>query len=165
MQLDIVSNLNTQPWSGMLGGNSGPIWELQTGPTDWLVLLGMIFNFEANTGGGSTVTFGLGKPAAPGVGTSTQTFVIENNELTDVLPGSKLLTTWSTMPTVPANFMRRINVNNLATSVVGNGRIPYINWRFPNGLKIIPNSSLVLWGISLPQAFPSPFDSSLLIED
>lgn len=84
-------------------------------------------------------TFGIGRPAAIGVTPTTPvTWVAED-------PGEPAGTAqtalaWSTGPTIPAVFFRRIAL----PATIGTGII----WTFPRGLIIQVSWSLILWNLA-----------------
>lgn len=161
MRIGVVSNFYAQPFTGI--SSAAPVWELQTSPTDYLIVLEISANFLANTLASTGLVFGVGAPAARGVGIATQNLIAESTT-TDAMPGTQLLTAWSKAPTAPAIYLRRATVNG-ANGGVGGGRYQHVNWKFPAGIKINPSSSLVLWGITLSTTLPFPMDCGILLED
>lgn len=83
--------------------------------------------------------FGVGRPAAIGV-TPTGPINLLAEEPSDPTATSTTAMAWSTPPTVPANFFRRVNL----PATIGAGQI----LTFPRGLIIPVSSSLVLWNIT-----------------
>jgi hypothetical protein len=86
-------------------------------------------------------TYGLGRPAAIGV-TPTSPVDFLPEDPADVLASGALQSAlaWATGPTVPAAFLRRINLPaTIATGVI---------WTFPKGIVIPVSSSLVLWNLA-----------------
>lgn len=118
------------------GTAATPAWEIRTAVTDRAALLEMGVFLAAATAS----TFGLGRPAVNGAGGTTPvTFPAEDP---GDPPGTvqSILAGWSTTPTAPANFFRRIGL----PGTIGTGVI----WTFPRGLKIAISTSFVLWVIA-----------------
>jgi hypothetical protein len=144
----------------------GPLFELQTGPTDYLVLTDLAISAQVNPAATAALWLGLGTPAARGVGVYPVTAVQEDQSRTDSATGTQLLTTWSTLPTVPSGYLRRRTM-----SLVTGGQNPPDIWRISSGgggIKILPSSSLVLWLISNAYAAGAgqgQIDATLYFED
>ena len=85
-------------------------------------------------------TFGMGFPAAVGVGpTNTVPFTFEDEALTST-PNTTSAVAWATTnPTSPAPFLRRVTFQ--ATAGAG------ISWSFPFGVAVLKAKSLVMWNI------------------
>ena len=119
------------------GASTGtPAWEVRMGATDRGAILEMGVFLAAATAS----TYGIGRPAVNGAGGTTPvTFLAEDpgdpaGTMTSILAG------WSTTPTAPANFFRRIGLPaTIATGVI---------WTFPRGLKIAISTSFVLWNLA-----------------
>lgn len=87
-------------------------------------------------------TYAIGRPAAIGVTpTSPVDFIPEDFADVTVSGQVQSALAWSTGPTVPTNFLRRISL----PATVGTGII----WTFPKGLVIPVSSSIVLWNAAL----------------
>lgn len=84
--------------------------------------------------------FGLGRPAAIGVTPTTQDLVL-NDDPPDATPGIHIVTAWTTPPTAPTNFFRRISPLNIKGG--------QFTWTFLKGLVIPAAGSLVLWNLGL----------------
>jgi hypothetical protein len=100
-----------------------------------------IFEVGISQNAATAGVYGLGRPAAIGVGpTSPQTFIDES----DGGAGTGLTTSavaWgTTAPTVPANFFRRLS----CPATIGAGVI----WSFPRGMGLPVSSSIVIWVIA-----------------
>ncbi len=82
--------------------------------------------------------FGLGRPAAVGITPTTPVDFLPEDP-NDVMPTGTVqtATAWGTGPTVPANFLRRVQL----PAQVGAGVI----WTFPKGIVIPASGNLVLW--------------------
>jgi len=126
------------------GASNFPILELQTGATDYVVLHELEC-MHCDTGvAGNFITFGLGIPAARGVGRNPTYFSFDSGS--DKVPQLAAYTDWSTQPTVPTAYHRRFNMSILDTSNMTQRPVLF---RFPRGLKIAPSSSIVLWEIAI----------------
>lgn len=85
--------------------------------------------------------YGLGRPGAIGVTpTSPQTFLDEQDG-NGPTGNTTCAVAWTTGPTVPANFLRRVS----CPATIGAGVI----WTFPRGLGIPVSNSIVVWIIAL----------------
>jgi hypothetical protein len=114
--------------------NATPNAEIIAGTNNAYRMLEFGFTNVAATGG----TFGLGTPAAIGVGpTSPVTVLAEDTGDTTGGATSSALAWGTTAPTVPAAFFRRISV----AATIGVGTI----WTFPRGIKILKAKTLVMW--------------------
>lgn len=167
MQLNCVA-----PWGSaypLSGANvfAGPLLEIQTGPTDFCGILELSFSLTgANNGGQVAYVAGVGVPAAKGIGTVAGSFALENTELTDSLPGTVVYTQWSRAPTAPTTFLRRMTTNNAQASSTTRGpRSPEFRVKFPQGLKMQPSTSMVLWAISFTQVAGAAPDIAVVIEN
>jgi hypothetical protein len=81
-------------------------------------------------------TYGIGRPQAKGITPTTpQTFLQE--DVNEVAGNSQGAVAWSTGPTVPVNFFRRIT----CPATIGAGVI----WTFPRGLIISTTLNFILW--------------------
>ena len=81
-------------------------------------------------------TYGLGRPQAKGITPTTpQTFLAE--DAGEVAGNTTGAVAWSTGPTVPTNFFRRIT----CPDTIGAGVI----WTFPRGLIISNALNLIIW--------------------
>lgn len=120
------------------GTDASAAWEIRTGATPGrfkLIELG-IFLAAATAS-----TYGLGRPQAIGdTPTSPVDFLPEdpNDVIANGVVQSALA--WSTGPSVPSNFLRRISL----PATIGTGVI----WTFPEGIVIPVSSSLVLWNLA-----------------
>lgn len=86
-------------------------------------------------------TYGLGRPAAIGVTpTSPVDFLPEDFADPTVSGQVQSALAWTTGPTVPAAFLRRISM----PATIGTGII----WTFPKGIVIPVSSSIVLWNLA-----------------
>lgn len=86
-----------------------------------------------------TATFGLGRPAAPGV-TPTTPVALKGEQPNEGLLTVTTALAWGTNPTAPAAFFRRVGF----PATTGSG----INWIFTKGLYVLPGGTLVLWNIA-----------------
>lgn len=162
MQLDCVVTPGPPSLLLSLATASSPVLELQTGPTDFLCLLEISASVTFGLQQTAAYDVGLGVPAARGVGFNPSPFAVENSELTDALPGCQLYTQWTKAPTAPANYLRR-----MVTNPWNGGSVmrKVLNFRFPQGLKIGPSSSLVLFLLSSTTNISFVYDVGLVVED
>jgi hypothetical protein len=86
-------------------------------------------------------SIGLGRPANSGsVAGGTLTLGQANVQDDPVAVGGVVTTGWTTAPTAPTVFMRRIGL----PAAIGNGVV----WTWPRGLRVKQGTSLVLWNIT-----------------
>ena len=95
------------------------------------------FGFTQVTGVAGS--YGIGRPQAKGVTPTTpQTSLAE--DAGEVAGNTTVAVAWSTPPTVPSNFFRRIT----CPATIGAGVI----WTFPRGLVISNALNFILWIIA-----------------
>lgn len=116
--------------------SASPLWELRTTSTDRVAILEIGVFLAAATAS----TIGLGRPAAIGV-TPITTVTGVAEEPANPAGTGVVATAWTTAPTIPATFFRRISV----PATVGTGVI----WTFPRGLFVPISSSIILWNLAL----------------
>jgi hypothetical protein len=88
---------------------------------------------------------GLGRPAAIGITpTSPVDFLPEDSGDPTVASQVQSALAWTTGPTVPTQFLRRVGL----AAAIGSGVI----WTWQNGLVIPVSSSVVLWNLQLNSA-------------
>jgi hypothetical protein len=88
---------------------------------------------------------GLGRPAAIGVTpTSPVDFLPEDSADPTVASQVQSALAWTTGPTAPTQFLRRVGL----AAAIGSGVI----WTWQNGLVIPVSSSVVLWNLQLNSA-------------
>ena len=111
--------------------------------SDRVLVLGVRFTVDNATS--PQDLFGIGQPAAPGVGrTANATNWLQNAMLQEDIAGLPstcfVSTSWATQPTAPTNFYRRATIANTTGS----------SWEFtfPGGIIIPAQGSLVLWNIA-----------------
>lgn len=81
---------------------------------------------------------GIGRPAnVPSGGALT---LGQANVQDDPVATAGITTTWTTAPTAPTVFQRRIGL----PAAIGNG----IAWTWPTGLRVKQSTSLVIWNIT-----------------
>jgi hypothetical protein len=126
---------------GIVGGSgtSGVAQcEFRAGSTDsaWIREIGVFLNAATAS------TIGLGRPANDGsvAGGTVTLGQTENGAIAAV--GGIVTTGWSTSPTAPTNFLRRMGL----PAAIGNGII----WTWPNGdgLFVAAGRSLVIWNLA-----------------
>lgn len=101
--------------------------------------LGLMINAATAT------ALGFGSPGAKGV-TPTSPVTLLAEDLGNTSTG--LTTTalaWGTGPTIPTNYYRRCTL----PGTIGAGVI----WTFPRGIRVLKNTSLILWNLSTTSAF------------
>ena len=132
-----------------IGGPSGPIFELQTGATDYLRISEILVSLTNTSSNAALIqtTLGVGVPAARGTGNARASVPLSTKEdagNTNSSPGVVVYTGWTTQPTAPTNYLRRIS----SSSANNAGQSTFMRFRFGRGLGVPPSSSLVLWLIS-----------------
>lgn len=110
--------------------------ELRTGAGRGCWLLSV----EWGPTGSTANAFGIGRPAAIGITPTTQVLFQPVN-VSDVASGTNLATAWTTPPTVPTNFLRRIN------QMAQQGCAPRLE--FGRGVFVPLSSGLVLWNLAV----------------
>jgi hypothetical protein len=121
----------SQRTSQTTAANAG--WEIITTSAQVRPAL-MEFGFTQVTGVAGT--YGFGRPQAKGITPTTpQTFLAEDPG--EVAGNTQGAVAWSTGPTIPANFARRIT----CPATIGAGVI----WTFPRGYIISNALNAILW--------------------
>lgn len=110
-------------------------WELRTTTTDRIAILEIGIFLAA----GTASTFGLGRPQAIGL-TPITTTAGQAEDPANPAGTGVVATAWTTAPTVPLIFHRRISL----PATVGTGII----WTFPRGLFVPISSSIILWNLA-----------------
>lgn len=126
-----------------VGTVTAPCFDVRSGSAGPTVKL---MEYAMMTGATTASTFGLGRPAndaTPPVQTGTTVLLAEDPGVTNASV-TATASTWSTAPTVPAQFFRRAYLPN----VIGAGII----FTFPRGLAFIANRGLVHWNIAASTA-------------
>jgi hypothetical protein len=79
-------------------------------------------------------------------------------------PGAYVATAWSTPPTIPANFNRRLTSGSKITGANANGWAP-MQFNFSRGFTLPFGGSAVVWviGASLGTV-PVPVDATVVID-
>lgn len=98
-----------------------------------------LVEFGVTVGTATASTFGLGRPANSGSVAGGTANVGQANEVGITTTSGLIITGWTTAPTAPANYMRR-----LQTAAVGAGAI----WTFPRPIVVPAGGSLVLYNIT-----------------
>lgn len=83
--------------------------------------------------------FGLGTPGAKGITPTTPVTVLAEDAANTTAGNTQTALAWGTGPTVPANFLRRVNL----PASIGAGCI----LTSPRGIGVLKNTSLVWWNI------------------
>ena len=126
-----------------VGTITAPSFDIRSGSGGPTVKL-MEYTFITATTTAST--FGIGRPgndSTPPVQTSTTVLQSEDPSVVNASVTATAVT-WSTAPTVPAQFFRRAYVTNVA----GAGII----FTWPRGLAFIANRGLAHWNIAASSA-------------
>ncbi len=121
-----------------VGTVTAPAFDIRSGSGGPTVKL-MEYSFMS--GAATASTAGIGRPgndATPPVQTSTTVLQAEDPSVVNASVTATAVT-WSTAPTVPAQFFRRVYLTN----VIGAGII----FTFPRGLAFIANRGLVHWNL------------------
>jgi hypothetical protein len=103
-----------------------------------------IYEIGLSLAAATATTVGLGRPAnTVGVG---GTLTVGQGNVSDDAASTAgvVLSGWTTVPTVPAQFLRRF----AAPAAVGNGWI----WQWPQGLRVKQATSVVLWNLAANSA-------------
>jgi hypothetical protein len=117
-------------------GAASPSWEVRSSSTNKPRVMEVGISQTAATAG----VYGFGRPAAIGITPTTpQNFVAESDASA---PTSQTVAAvaWTTAPTVPANFNRRVS----CAGTIGVGII----WTFPRGMDVAASNSVVIWIIA-----------------
>ena len=119
------------------GTSAAAAWEIRTSAN----VRARIMELGVFLAAATASTYGLGRPAAIGVTpTSPVDFLPEDPADPTVSGQVQSAVAWTTGPTVPANFFRRISL----PSTIGTGII----WTWARGLVIPASSSVVLWNLA-----------------
>lgn len=142
---------------------SAPIAELIASATDNLRVIAVNFSFQGNGATGDNMTIGLGVPAATGV--PYRSWTPQPTDPSIALSNSAVIATlWTTPPTTPTNFLRRINFSTQTLSG-GNGVILERKLVLPRGFMIAASKSLVAWCITAQnQGAPNPVYADVTFE-
>lgn len=100
-----------------------------------LMEIGMMINAATQS------VFGLGTPAAKGITPTSPVTVLAEDAGNTAAGSTTTALAWGTAPTVPANFLRRVNL----PATVGAGCI----LTSPRGITVLKATSLVLWNLAL----------------
>jgi hypothetical protein len=101
-----------------------------------------IMEVHVNLGAATASTYGLGRSGNVPVQTSPVLLLAENP--TDPAFKSGCAVAWTTAPTVPANFFRRVTL----PAAIGSGII----WTFPRGLMLAAGAAMLLWNLATNSA-------------
>ena len=118
------------------GTTGAPCWELIAGAKPcWVKELSITL------AAATASTFGLGRPAAIGVGPTTPVVLLgeAGGDANEAVASTAVA--WGTSaPTIPAQFFRRIGLP--ATIGVG------VTWTFPTGIHIPAGGTLIVWNLA-----------------
>jgi hypothetical protein len=102
-----------------------------------------VMEFGINLGAATASTYGIGRSANTPTQSGAVTVLAENYN--DPAGQTTTAVAWTTAPTVPANFFRRISL----PSTIGAGII----WTFPRGLILqSAGPSFTLWNLAVNSA-------------
>ncbi|SRR6266704_1843654 len=123
------------------GSNALALCEIQASATDYPRIKEISGAF-LNVGAGATV-LGVGRSTAPGVIKPTAQYpLVPYYSAQDPACGVIVGVDWSVLPTVPANFFKRMSLNSTTSTLI------QFDFVFRSGIVILPSTSLVLWVIS-----------------
>ncbi len=115
---------------------AGPACDLESSAIEYPAIVEI--DFSVTPAAGTAGLIGIGRASNTPVALFRQPFIAEEPNDPDCT--SCVATAWSTAPTVPANYFRRIAfVGNVAE---------YVLFTFKRGVRLAPSSSLVAWEIS-----------------
>lgn len=111
--------------------------ELRAAATDTIYVYEIGVSLTAATAS----SIGIGRPANNGsVAGGTLTLGQGNSQDDAAAVGGVITTGWTTAPTAPTVFLRRVGL----PAAIGNGVI----WTWPRGLRVKQGTSLVVWNIT-----------------
>lgn len=84
--------------------------------------------------------YGFGRAAVAGVTPTSPVSVLPHGPGNSTTGKSTCQKAWGTAPTIPAQFLRRKNVDG----IIGAGVI----WVFPGGLGVAPGAEMVVWNLA-----------------
>lgn len=122
----------------------GPLFELQTSPTDHLAISAIYCGIICPSGYGTQTCLGVGTPAIKGIGVFGSSFIHADGGDTTSLPLATLFTVWQKPPTAPTTYLRRVSTQGAGTVANGVTTQPIL-FRFKRSLMLPPSSSIVVW--------------------
>ena len=116
--------------------SASALWEIRTSANVRAKILEIGIFLNAATAS----SIGFGRPGAIGV-TPTSPVDFQPEDFADPTVSGQVQSAlaWTTAPTVPTNFLRRISL----PATVGAGII----WTFPRGIVIPVSNSVILWNV------------------
>lgn len=135
-----------------------PFAEILAGATDYPVITRISFS-DLITNDGATYVLGLARSTVVGVPSpaaarplvTPYSFVDESGS--DHSSGVYIATEWTRLPTFGTTYFRRLSFGN---GGVGVGVGCFAEWTFPGGLKMLPNTSLVIASLAAINAASTP---------
>jgi hypothetical protein len=134
----------------LLFGSGYPVLEIRASQTDYLKVLDVALNvFNDTAAAVNGVTLGFGLSGAAGVPLTAYKLYPEDPypTLGAAEPGAYVSTAWSTFPTIPVNFNRRLTAGSKITGANANGSMP-IQFSFSKGFVVPFGGSAVVWIIN-----------------
>ena len=122
--------------------NSTPLVELQSSPTDYLRVVDVFGSVIGESS--QTFVLGLGVPASRGVLRKTSPVFVPA-DVNSVPSQSVFGTEWTTQPTIPTKFFRRLT---RASGGNTSQMMQLFSFFLANGFMMPPSTSFVLWLIS-----------------
>lgn len=133
----------------LFGTANTPIFELRGAATCAPLLLGFKMRMISirQSGGNGTASLGIATDAWTGTPRVSRPMAAQDPVGSNTPFGLNIITEWSKTPTVPAIFRRRFTLAEPG----GGGKIaPWVvPIRFQRGLSLAPNTSLIIWLLSM----------------
>lgn len=99
-------------------------------------------------------TIGIARDAQTGTPLDAGVFQVANEDsitINNALVGLSVITKWSKNPTSPSVYLRR-----RTGPYIQGPPVPLFTWKFPRGISLAPNNSLIIWAISYNQTYQTP---------
>lgn len=123
-----------------VAGAAAPAWDVKAAASN----KPKVMELGINIGAATASTYGLGRSA--NTPTQTSPVLVQAEDPNDPAGLTGTAVAWSTAPTVPPIFFRRV----FLPATIGSGII----FTFPRGLSLAPaGASLVMWNIAASAAF------------
>jgi hypothetical protein len=103
-----------------------------------------LMEFGVNLGAATASTYGIGRPGNDGSVAQTAGLAVLPENPNDPAGQTTTAIAWSTAPTVPTTYFRRIYL----PATIGAGVI----WTFPRGLICVASRGIVQWNIAASAA-------------
>jgi len=115
---------------------TAPAWDIKASATNSPKIL----ELAVNLGIATASTYGLGRPGNDGSVAQSSPVLLQAENPNDPAAQTGTAVAWSTAPTVPAVFLRRMAI----AATIGAGVI----WTWPRGVTCPVSKGLVLWNIA-----------------